>query len=376
MIPLARPSLGDAEVAAAERALRSGRLVLGPESRRFEELLAARCRRSHAVVTASGTAALELALWALGVAPGDEVLVTAFGFPAAANAVRRAGAVAIPIDVSADSWNMDPASVRAALSRSVRPRAMVSIDQLGLPAEAEPLLALEAECAVPLVSDAACSLGGADSTGTPGGGYGRIAVLSFHPRKMITTGEGGALLCDDDGLAAVLRELRNHGQDGPGSFHRVGTNARMSEVAAAIGSAQLGRLDEMVAERRLLAEGYRRRLAPLARAGRLSWQEPIVGAVHSYQSFAILLAPDVDRERVRRLLAAAAIESGAATYAFHRLSAQQQPAAEPVAQADALHDRALSLPLYIGMRSAELDTVSEVLATVLGGPAAEVPGRS
>jgi perosamine synthetase len=365
MIPLARPSIGETEMAAAERALRSGRLVLGPENRRFEEELAARCRRRHAVATASGTAALELALWALGVGEGDDVLVTAFGFPAAANAVRRAGARPVPVDVEDATWTMDMGGAQAALDRCGRARAIVTIDQLGLPTESAPLARLEAACGVPVIADAACGLGGADSTGAPAGGYGRVSILSFHPRKVITTGEGGALLCDDDGLAALLRELRNHGQEGPGSFRRVGTNARLSEVAAAIGCAQLARLDEMVAERRLLAEGYRRRLAPLARAGRISWQEPAPGAMHAYQTFAVRLAAGIDRDPVRRALADAAIECGPATFAFHRLLPHVAEQPPELAQADALHERGLALPLYVGMRSAELDAVADALGEAL-----------
>jgi perosamine synthetase len=359
--------MGEVELAAVERALRSGRLVLGPENRRFEEELAARCRRRHAVATASGTAALELALWALGVGHGDRVLVTAFGFPAAANAVRRAGALPVPVDVDGATWNMDAQAAAALAASGPRPRAVVSIDQLGLPCESEPLARLERAAGVPLVSDAACGLGGADSSGAPGGAGGRIAVLSFHPRKIITTGEGGALLCDDDGLAAELRERRNHGQDGPGSFRRIGTNARLSEVAAAIGSAQLARLDDMVAERRLLAEGYRRRLAPLARAGRISWQEPAAEAMHAYQTFAIRLAAGIGRDEIRRALARAGVESGPATFAFHRLPPHLPDGEEPPAlpQADALHDRGLALPLYVGMRSAELDAVARALAEAI-----------
>jgi len=369
VIPLARPSIGEPEMAAAERALRSGRLVLGPENLRFEEALAARCGRRHAIATASGTAALELAIWALGIAAGDQVLVTAFGFPAAANAVRRAGAVPVPVDVDRATWTLDVAAAQAALARCARPRAILSIDQLGLAAEAAPLRALEAATGVPVIGDAACGLGAVDSAGVPGGGYGRVAVLSFHPRKLVTTGEGGALVCDDDELAAALRQLRNHGQDAPGSFRRAGTNARLSEVSAAIGAAQLVRLDEMLAERRLLADGYRRRLAPLARAGRLSWQEPAPGAMHAYQTFAIRLAPGIDRDQVRRQLAAAAIESGPATFAFHRVgpnAADPRAAEVTLPEADALHERSLALPLYIGMRSAELDAVSDALEGALG----------
>lgn len=360
-IPLARPALGDAEIAAAERAMRSGRLVLGPEVEAFEAALAARCGRRHAIAVASGTAALELALWVLGVGAGDEVLVPSFGFPAAANAVRARGATAVPVDVAADSWNLDPESVRGALGQ--RSRAIVSIDQFGLVTEHDPISELAARNGLELIDDAACALGGVSAAGVPGGGYGIIATLSFHPRKLVTTGEGGAVLTDDGGLAGELFALRNHGQTSPGRFERLGTNARMSEVAAAIGRAQLERLDAALAERRLLAEGYRRRLAPLGAAGRISWQHPPPRAMHAYQTFATRLAPDLDREAVRAALAAAGIESGPATYAFHRL-ASHAGIARPVAlaESDALHDRGLALPLYLGMRSAELDRVCEALA--------------
>lgn len=360
-IPLARPALGDAEIAAAERAMRSGRLVLGPEVEGFEAALAARCGRRHAIAVASGTAALELALWVLGVGAGDEVLVPSFGFPAAANAVRSRGASAVPVDVDGSSWNLDPESVRGALGQ--KSRAIVSIDQFGLVAEHAPLAELAARNGLELIDDAACALGGVSATGVPGGGYGVIATLSFHPRKLVTTGEGGAVLTDDETLARELRALRNHGQSAPGRFERLGTNARLSELAAAIGRAQLERLDTVLAERRLLAEGYRRRLAPLATAGRISWQEPPPRAMHAYQTFALRLAPDLDRDAVRAALAAADIESGPATYAFHRLPSHAG-IARPVslAQSDALHDRGLALPLYLGMRSAELDRVCEALA--------------
>jgi perosamine synthetase len=364
-IPLARPALGDAEIAAAERVMRSGRLVLGPEVERFEEALAARCRRRHAVAVSSGTAALELALWVLGIGAGDEVVVPAFGFPAAANAVRARGATAVPVDVDEAGWNLDPESVRGALGQ--RSRAIVSIDQFGLVAEPDPLAELAARNGLDLIDDAACALGGTSAGGVPGGGYGVIATLSFHPRKLVTTGEGGAVLTDDGGLAGELRRLRNHGQSAPGRFERLGTNARLSELAAAIGRVQLERLDAALAERRLLADGYRRRLAPLAEAGRISLQDPPAGAMHAYQTFATRLAPDLDRDAVRAALDAAGIESGPATYAFHRL-ASHAGIARPVslARADALHDRALALPLYPGMRSAELDRVSEALAGAVG----------
>jgi dTDP-4-amino-4,6-dideoxygalactose transaminase len=363
IIPLARPSITDAERAAADRALSSGRLVLGPENLRFEAMLAARTGRTHAVCVSSGTMALELALWALGVGPGDEVIVTAFGFVAAANAVRRLGATPVPADVEPATWNLDPNAVAAAITS--RTRGVISIDQLGLCAEAAALEAVTREHGVWLLDDAACGLGSTDSAGVPGGGYGRVATLSFHPRKVITTGEGGALLTDDDVLAASLRALRDHGQRRKGELARVGTNGRLGEVAAAIGTAQLDRLEAMLAERRLLARGYAQRLAKLVANERIFLQQPTHGAMHSYQSYAALLADGCDRDRISAALQAAGIETGPATYAFHRIATYAgSPPAAPAS--DALHDRSISLPLYVGMRSGELDRVCDALAREAG----------
>ena len=358
-IPLARPSLGAAESAALQAVLDSGRLVNGPRCVQLERMLAQRCGRRHAVAVASGTAALELSLWALGVGNGDEVVVPAFGFPAAAHAVVARGAAPIPADVEAATWNLDPHSAAAAITRSTR--AVIAIDQLGLVAETSEL----SELGVDIVADSACSLGGTDSAGVGGGGYGRLAILSFHPRKLVTTGEGGAVLCDDDELAAALQQLRNLGQSSPGAFARIGTNARMSELHAAVGCVQMERLDAMLAERRLLAQGYDERLEPLIRAGRLSVQAVPAGAQHSYQTYAVRLADGVSRDEVRARLLDADIETGPATYAFTELGVFAEWE-RPMPVSAALHARGLALPLYIGMRSSELDRVAAALTEVIG----------
>ena len=363
-IPLARPSLTEPDIAAAERALRSGWLVTGPENGRFEAGLAACTGRAHAICVTSGSTALELGLWALDIGPGDEVLVPAGGFPAAAHAVLRMGARPVLVDLDAHTWTMDLAAARAALTP--RTRALVSVDTFGLVAEAAPLEALCREAGIVLVTDAACSLGGHDGEQRPGGGYGVLGTFSFHPRKIITTGEGGAIVCDDDALAVTLRGLRNHGQQERGRFARAGTNARLPEMAAALGSSQLERLDAMLAERRILVEGYHQRLAPLGETGALSWQAAPAGARPAHQTFAIVLGPGADRARVQAQLGAARIETAMAGYALHRLDSMREAAGSgnhPVAEA--MHDRGLALPLYVGMRSAHLDRVCDTLAGVL-----------
>jgi perosamine synthetase len=370
-IPLARPAIGAAEHEAVAAVLESGRLVLGPENQRFEAALASAAGRRHAVCVSSGTTALELSLWALGGAaggPGGEVLVPAGGFPAAAHAVLRMGARPVLVDIDAGDWTMDLDAARAALTPNTR--ALISIDTLGVVAEAAPLEALCREAGIALIADAACSLGGADSQGRPGGGYGALAIYSFHPRKVITTGEGGAVLCDDDGLAESVRALRHIGQTAPGRFAWPGTNARLPEMAAAMGCVQMERLDAMLRERRLLCEGYRERLAGLHRAGKLSWQEARPGARPAHQTFAVLIADHArlpSRDQVRAYLADAGIESQIAIYAQHRLDSVRPavPAAARFPVAEAVAERGLALPLYIGMRSAQLDRVCDTLAEVI-----------
>lgn len=369
-IPLAQPALGDAEVAAAERTLRSGRLVLGPENDRFEHLLAEATGRVYGLCVTSGTSALELALWAVPLGRGDAVVMPAAGYPAALHAALRLTAQPVLVDIDPLSWTLDVEGAAAAVAASAAVRALVSVDTLGVVAEAGPLEQLCGPAEVALISDAACSLGGADSEGKPAASYGLMGILSFHPRKVITTGEGGAIVCSDDEVIKALRGLRNHGQSGPGEFFIAGTNARMPEVAASIGCVQMERLGAMLRERALLVAGYQSRLEPLRAAGKLRWQEPPEGARPSHQTFAVLLADNPhlpSRDQVRAYLAQADIESQIAVYALHQLgSVRGYPGIEgsfPVTEA--LAERGLALPLYIGMRSAELDRVCDTLAEVL-----------
>jgi len=362
-IPLARPAIGDAERAAADRTLASGRLVLGPENERFESGLAERCGCAHAVAVSSGTAALEVALWAAGIGADDEVVLPAFGFPAAVNAIRRLGGRAVVVDNDRATWNIDLEAAAAAITPKTV--LILSIDQLGLVTEASTLEELAAGHDLRVLSDAACSLGGRDGAGTPSGATGMAATFSFHPRKVLVTGEGGAIVTNDNDFAVACRQLRNHGQSTSGTFHRSGTNARLAEVAAAIGSVQLERLEAMVSERGMLAEGYFERLSKVHDQKRISWQTVAAGAVHTYQTFAVLLAEGTDRAQVIEKMNHHDIECGPATYAVHRLPALGSEARTELPVADALHERSLALPLYIGMRSGELDRVASCLERVL-----------
>ena len=361
-IPLARPAIGPAELEAQARALASGRLVVGPENAAFEAGLARETGRAHAICVSSGTAALHLALWALDLPPGAEVVVAAFMFPAAANVARALGLGVVPVDLEPATWNVSVRTLSAVVGP--RTRAVVAVDQLGLATELEEVAAWCEARKLPLIEDAACALGARTARGGKAGAFGAMATLSFHPRKIVTTGEGGAIVCDDDALAARLRRLRNHGQESPGKFTEVGINARLPEPAAAVGAAQLARLEEFLGERNALAARYVAGLPKHVRP-----QEVPAGARHAWQTFAVLLPEGAARAKIVDGLRARGIESGPATYAVHRIGTFPAPelarAGANLPVADALHDRSLALPLYAGLATADVDRVLAALREVL-----------
>ncbi len=358
-LPLARPWTGEREAQAVDEVLRSGRLVLGPCLRAFERELARWTGRSGAWAVSSGTAALELALEALGVGPGDEVLVPGFGWPSPAHAVARRGARPVLLDVAPDSWNIEPEAVARALD--TRTAAVVVVDQYGVPVREEGWDAVL--CGRLLLEDAACALGSRFPSGRPCGSLGDVAVLSFHPRKVVTTGEGGALLADDPVCLARVGRLRDHGREG-GRFVEPGGNQRLSEIAAAVGLVQLERLEEQVRRRRALATRYRDGIR-----GWLAGQRCPEGAEWNVQTFGVLL-PEGWSEPMRARLVVwmrerAHIEVAPLGLAFHRIGSLAPPVARwadgglPVAEV--LHDRGLALPVHPSMSLGDADRVLEAL---------------
>ena len=368
-IPLAGPSIGADEEHAVLETLRSGRLAQGPQVAAFEEELAAACGRRWAVAVSSGTAALHLALIAAGVGPGQTMRVPAFTFPATANVVRLVGAHVELVDVNAATWCMRLPDKLSSAARSM------PVHQFGFPAKVFP----------GDISDAACAVG------VPSAMQGLLACLSFHPRKVLTTGEGGAILGDDAALLQELRLLRSHGlhQAPPsegryaGDFQlvRPGYNYRMSDLAAALGRVQLRRLPSLLAERRALAGRYRERLA----GSRVTLQADT--PARAWQTLAVLLPEAhpragerdaaLQRDRLRAGLAATGIETQIASYGLHRLAAYAADRSSfPVA--DALHDRALALPLRNGMPLADVDLVCDALLAAMqhDAPAAAIEASS
>jgi perosamine synthetase len=365
VIPLARPLLGPEETAAVDGVLRSGMLVQGPRVSEFEELVAKRCCRAHAVALSSGTAALQLALDALGIGPGDRVLCPDLSWPSPAHAILDRGAEPLLADIDRREWNVTPETLLAAKTGDTG--AAIVIDQFGNPARTREIA--EAMPDVNLIVDAACSLGSTmDNGATPCGALGVISCFSFHPRKLVTTGEGGMCLTDDDELAFRIRSLRNHGQDAPGSFLRASGNFRMTDIAAAIGTVQMSRLTGMVEARRELARRYREALSHLA------LQECAPGAHSNYQTFGLLLPEGTTagkRDAVVAGLRERGVGSGLLSYALHRQTSLSDAAraAEAAGRAlsvsSAVADRGLALPLFPGLGEAEQERIIDTLSDVI-----------
>ena len=260
-IRLARPDVGEAELAAVAEVLASGQLTMGPQVEAFERALARAVGTAEAVAVSSGTAAIHLALLALRIGPGDEVIVPAYTFPATANAVELCGARAVLVDVDPETFLVRPELVADAVTS--RTRAVLAVHLFGRPVAWE-----ELQTAVPqdvvLVEDAAGALG-ASYRGTPCGALGLLACLSFHPRKIVTTGEGGAVTTDEAELAAAVRRLRHHGiaAGHPTDIETPGFNYRLPDVLCALGLPQLERLESLLAARERVAGWYGERLEHL-----------------------------------------------------------------------------------------------------------------
>ncbi len=344
-VRLAFPELGDAELAEVRAVLESGALTMGPKVAELEELVAAACGVEHAVAVSNGTAALHLAVLALGIGEGDEVIVPAYTFPATASVVRLAGATPVLVDVDPATFNLDVAKVYEAVTP--RTRAVLAVHLFGRPLDWEAL-----QSAVPpevlLLEDAAGALA-AKWRGMPCGGLGTLGCLSFHPRKIVTTGEGGAVTTNDPDIAAAIRRLRNHGLDPAADIAEPSTNYRLADILCAVGIPQLRRLDELLAERTRVAEGYAKRLA-----GVVDLPAADEGDTHGWQAYVIRL----DRRReAMETLRAEGIEVQIGTYALHHLSAYRDHG--PFPGADEAFERALALPLHARLTEADLDRVAE-----------------
>ncbi len=356
MLPYARPSITDAEVAEVEECLRSGWLSTGPRARRFEDL--------------------HLALLAAGVGPGDEVITTPMTWVSTGNVILHAGARPVFVDVEPDTLNLDASRVEAALTP--RTRALLPVHFAGQPCDEDALLDICRRHGLALVEDAAHALG-ASYKGRTIGTIGDLTMFSFHPAKNLTTGEGGAVVTDDDERAARMRRLRFHGIDqspdarssgrGPGSYEllEAGFKYNFTDLQAAIGLQQLARLDALNARRAQLAKLYRARLADVRHV------EPLGTAayehVHAWHILVVKVDPDalsIGRDGVIDALREAGVGAGLHFVPLHLLKLYRDdvdPASLPAAtEADR---RILTLPLFPDMTDADVDFVVETLGRVL-----------
>ena len=376
MIPVIRPWLGQEEAAAAAEAVASGWIAQGPRVQEFEEAFAAAVGAPHAVAVSSCTAALHLALIAAGIGPGDEVIVPSLSFIATANAVRYVGAQPVFADVDLVTQNLVPETVDSRLTG--RTRAVILVDQAGVPADLDAMRALCDPLHVIVIEDAACAAG-STYRARPVGAGAALAAFSFHPRKLLTTGEGGMLITPDGSIAARFRRLREHGMDiSAADRHRsqqpviehyteVGFNFRMTDIQAAIGLVQLSKLPKMVARRRVLARRYQELLSGIP--GLLTAADPPYGETN-YQSFWMLLPEEsaIGRDDLLRVLAEAGISARRGIMAAH-LEPAYAGAWPSLPVTEQLTAGSLILPLFHEMTQAQQDHVASVVTSALTSPA-------
>lgn len=358
---LADPRFGPEALEAIGRVLETGNLTQGPVVAEFEEAVAAFCGVAHGIATTSATTAIELALAAHDLGPGDEVVAADFTYPATGNAVLQRGATLKLADADPATYCIDVDALEAALTP--RTKAVLTVDVFGLPADYARIEPLLAERGIALICDAACSLGGAIGERRTGS-FGAASCFSFHPRKSLTTGEGGMVVTDDDALAARMRRLRNHGTERAGwraTFVEPGFNYRMSDLNAALGLTQVGGFGEVVERRRALAAALTARLADVD--GVTPQHEPD-GHRHPYQAYVVTCDEDVDRDALVMALRQDGVESTLGTYAMHVEPAFQEacgtrPGDLPASRM--LADRTLALPLHQGMDEDDVETVARAL---------------
>jgi dTDP-4-amino-4,6-dideoxygalactose transaminase len=366
-IPLARPVLGEAEERAVIEALRSGQLSLGPRLSEFERLFSARVGAPLASAVSSGTAGLHLALRAVGVGEGDEVITSPFSFVASANAALYERARPVFADIDPVTLNLDPAAAAAAITE--RTRAILPVHIFGYPADMPAFEATAERHGLAIVEDACEALGARHADGVPVGGRGHAAVFGFYANKQLTTGEGGMVALGDPATKERIDSERNQGRApdmGWLDHDRLGFNYRLSDLACALGIAQLGRLESMLAARARVAGLYREALAgidglelPCADSG---------GNVRGWFVFVVQLPHGVDRDATVRALAAAGIQSKPYLPAIHLLSFYRErfghrPGELPVCEDVAA--RSLALPFFPEMSEGQVARVSEELRSLL-----------
>ncbi len=366
-IPLAQPDIGPREEELVLEVLRSGMLSLGPMGPRFERAFADWVGVKHAAAVSSGTAGLHLGLVRAGVGPGDEVITSPFSFISSANCALHAGADVIFAEIDPVTFNLDPAAVEAAITP--RTKAIVPVHIFGLPCDIEAIHAIAARHGLAVVEDGAEALG-AKRQGKRIGTHGAPTIFAFYPNKQMTTGEGGIITTDDDDVYEDILSLRNQGRADSGAWlehDRLGWNYRMDDLSAAVGLAQVERLDELLAKRDAVAERY---AALLAAVPTVELPAVVPGDTRSWFVYTVLLDPQVDRNAVIGLLAEQGIASKPYLPAIHL-----QPLYRARGHRDgefplceAVSARALALPFFGNLTIVQQERVVDALADILTDP--------
>ena len=369
VIALGQPTFGEPEIRAIEEVFRSGWVAgQGPTGTRFGEAFARSAGTAYALPVNNCTAALHLAVSALGLKPGDEVVVADYTFPATGHSVVYGGGKPVFADVLPDTWTVDPQAVEAAITE--RTVGIMAVDTLGQLADYAELEAIAAKRGLWLVEDAACS-SGATYQGRPAGSFGDAACFSFHGRKGITAGEGGALTTDREDIATKARKTHNFGIESALSragttglpvpeFDEIGYNYKLSDVSAAIMLAQLERLPDLVKARQGVADAYQHLLGDFDLVSL-----PVTGKdrTHSWQSYALTLDPSVDRGIVASELRSRGVQCNFGTYASHL-----QPvygATNPCPVSADLFARHLAIPMHANLTEAQIERVAAAVREVV-----------
>lgn len=367
-IPLMSPNITEADINAAVEVLRSGMLVQGANVVALERRAAEYLGVKHAVAVSNGTATLHLALVALGIGTGDEVIVPAFSYVATANVVEIVGAKCVFVDVEADTFNVDVSRIEAAITP--RTKAIMPVHEFGLACDIEEIMTIARRHDLPVIEDAACALGATENKRFTGS-FGAVGSFSFHPRKAITSGEGGLLTTNDDRLADQFRVLRNHGietgGDGKMNFIAAGFNYRLTDFQAALVLSQFARLEQIIETRNELARTYLENLRP---EKNISLPRVPANKRHTWQTFHTIVADDFDRDSLIAELKEKGIGTnyGAQCIPFQTFYREKYRLDCATLFPNALRafQKGLALPMFDKMSASDARRVCETLRQIVG----------